>query len=398
MLTLFRGETMKYAIEVKNIKKYFRFFKKDYMVFYWLFTKKGYTKEFKVLDDISFKLKKGEIVGILGRNGAGKSTLLKIISGIYYPTSGSVKVDGTIASLIELGAGFERELTGRENIYLKGFLMGLSEEYLDDHIQDIIDFADIGEYIDMPLRTYSSGMGARIGFSLAVFTQPDILIIDEVFAVGDKNFQKKSRAKTEELLRSGKTVLFVSHSEDLIRSFCTRVMYLKDGKIVYDGEIEQGIKTYHADNLNIPKVNSISFNEYEIIDNVEDVEKQVRIRFDYGLFAELDYVGKARSQDFEIKIARYNINEKNCSEPNLFAIKKIEKISNQLLDVYINLSDVIDGGYFTFVYNHISFTTSDEYKNSINQIELDDDLENYNVSVKNTNNDFVFKIDNIKDE
>lgn len=389
---------MKYAIEVKNIKKYFRFFKKDYMVFYWLFTKKGYTKEFKVLDDISFKLKKGEIVGILGRNGAGKSTLLKIISGIYYPTSGSVKVDGTIASLIELGAGFERELTGRENIYLKGFLMGLSEEYLDDHIQDIIDFADIGEYIDMPLRTYSSGMGARIGFSLAVFTQPDILIIDEVFAVGDKNFQKKSRAKTEELLRSGKTVLFVSHSEDLIRSFCTRVMYLKDGKIVYDGEIEQGIKTYHADNLNIPKVNSISFNEYEIIDNVEDVEKQVRIRFDYGLFAELDYVGKARSQDFEIKIARYNINEKNCSEPNLFAIKKIEKISNQLLDVYINLSDVIDGGYFTFVYNHISFTTSDEYKNSINQIELDDDLENYNVSVKNTNNDFVFKIDNIKDE
>lgn len=389
---------MKYAIEVKNLKKYFRFFKKDYMVFYWLFTKKGYTKEFKVLNDISFNLKKGEVVGILGRNGAGKSTLLKIISGIYFPTSGSVKVDGTIASLIELGAGFENELTGRENIYLKGFLMGLSEEYINDHLADIIDFADIGEYIDMPLRTYSSGMRARIGFALAVYTQPDILIIDEVFAVGDKNFQKKSRAKTEELLKSGKTVLFVSHSEDLIKAFCTRVMYLKDGKIVFDGEIEQGIKMYHADNLNIPKVNNISFKEYEIIVNEEYNEKQLRIRFEYGLYAQLDLVGKARFEDFEISIAGYNISEKNYTETNVSNIIKIEKISDSLLDVYFNLADVIDSGYFTFIYNHISFKTSSDYLNSINNIELVDELDDYTINIKNINNNFVFSIETNKDE
>ncbi|MDR3215158.1 MAG: ATP-binding cassette domain-containing protein, partial [Bacilli bacterium] len=169
------------VIELKNIRKIFRYFKKDYKVFQWLFTKKGYTKEFKVLNGINLQVDKGEIVGILGKNGAGKSTLLKIISSIYFPTSGIVNINGTIASLIELGAGFNRELTGRENIYFKGTLLGLDNAYIDNIIDDIIDFADIGDYMDMPLGTYSSGMSARLGFSLAVNADADILIIDEVF-------------------------------------------------------------------------------------------------------------------------------------------------------------------------------------------------------------------------
>lgn len=386
---------MKNAIEVKNIKKIFRYFKKDYMVFYWLFTRKGYTKEFRVLDGISFNVKKGEIVGILGRNGAGKSTLLKIISGIYYPTSGSVEVDGNISSLIELSAGFNRELTGRENIYLKATLMGLSEEYVDEHIQDIIDFADIGEYMDMPLRTYSSGMSARLGFSLAVNANPEILIIDEVFAVGDKNFQKKSRAKTEELITSGKTVLFVSHSENLIKNFCSRVIYLKDGQIAYNGPVEKGLALYHADNLKIPKRNHLVFNEYEIIENKEDIENLVRFRFEYGLIADFALIENAAFSDFVPILARFNLSEKSYSEPNVFDIVNVERVSEDYMDIYINLKDVLDSDCFTFVFNHSNFKTSISYRNSINKIELEDE-DDYLVKIKSIDDKFVFSIESSK--
>lgn len=386
---------MKNAIEVKNVKKIFRYFKKDYMVFYWLFTRKGYTKEFRVLDGISFNVKKGEIVGILGRNGAGKSTLLKIISGIYFPTSGKVEVDGTIASLIELSAGFSRELTGRENIYLKATLMGLSEEYVDEHIQDIIDFADIGEYIDMPLRTYSSGMSARLGFSLAINAEPEILIIDEVFAVGDKNFQKKSRAKTEELITSGKTVLFVSHSENLIKNFCSRVIYLKDGNIAYDGPVDRGLDIYHADNLKIPKRNHLIFNEYEIVEDKENSEKLVRFRFEYGLVADFSLVENVEFEDFTPILSRFNISEKLYSEPNVFDIVKTDKVSDQLMDVYINLNDVINSDYFTFIFNHSAFKTSISYRNSINKLEIEDE-EDYIVKVKSLDDKLAFSIESSK--
>lgn len=277
------------AIVLKNVKKIFRYFKRDYMVFVWLFTRKGYEKEFRVLDGISFKVKKGEVVGILGKNGAGKSTILKIISGIYYPTSGSVKVNGTIASLLELGAGFQKDLTGRENIYFKGSLLGLTKDYLDENFPKIAEFADIGDYMDMPLGTYSSGMAARLGFSLAVNADPDILIIDEVFAVGDKNFQQKSRAKTIELLKSGKTVLFVSHSENLIAEFCERVIYLKDGKVAYDGDVDHGIAMYHADNLKLEKKPTIGFVGAEIDEYTIELDLEYGIGANGVAFIDDDY-------------------------------------------------------------------------------------------------------------
>ena len=196
----------------------------------------------KPLDGISITIQKGERIGIIGKNGAGKSTLMKLIAGITFPTEGTIQTKGKIGSLINLNAGFYHDYTGRQNIYYKGSLMGLEKEYIDSIIDDIIDFSELGDYFDLPIKTYSSGMSARLGFSLAVFSDPDILLIDEVFAVGDKNFQEKSLAKTTEMVYSGKTILFTSHSEDQIRNFCNRVIYIKDGKIQFDGDVKKGYR------------------------------------------------------------------------------------------------------------------------------------------------------------
>ncbi|MBR4224206.1 MAG: ABC transporter ATP-binding protein [Oscillospiraceae bacterium] len=235
------------AITIRDLTKTFYLFDKDYHVLPWLFTHKGCKAEKTALDHISLDIRKGEMVGLIGKNGAGKSTLMKLIAGITFPTSGTVEVDGKIGSFINLSAGFNTDFTGRKNLYYKGMLTGRSKEEIDAVIDDIIEFADIGEYMDLPMRMYSSGMSARLGFALAVFTDPDILIIDEVFAVGDKNFQEKSKAKTTELFNSGKTVLFSSHSDALIRKFCERVIYIRDSKIAFDGPVEEGLDIYNED-------------------------------------------------------------------------------------------------------------------------------------------------------
>ncbi len=238
------------AIEVRNLTKEFYIFEKDYQIFKWLFSHKSreQTAFLKVaLDDITLDVKKQEMVGVIGKNGAGKSTLMKLVAGITFPTYGSVETEGRIGSLINLSAGFNPDFTGRKNLYYKGMLMGMTNEDIDNILDDIIDFVDLGEYFDLPFRMYSSGMGARLGFALAVFSNPDILIVDEVFSVGDKNFQEKSKAKTMELFNAGKTVLFSSHSDDQIRSFCNRVIYIKDGKIAFNGDVETGLEMYSED-------------------------------------------------------------------------------------------------------------------------------------------------------
>ena len=235
------------AITVKNLTKNFYFFQQDFRILQWLFTKKGYEKEQKVLKGISFEIGNGEIVGLLGNNGAGKSPLMKLVAGITYPTSGDVEVIGKVGSLINLSAGFHPDYTGRKNIYYKGTIMGMSKAEIDGIMDEICDFVDLGEYFDRPLRMYSSGMAARLGFALAVYSKPEILIIDEVLAVGDKNFRQKSRQKVVELFREGKSVLFSSHSDEMIREFCSRVIYLKDGRIMFDGNVEEGLRKYNED-------------------------------------------------------------------------------------------------------------------------------------------------------
>lgn len=238
---------MQKMIVVKELSKNYYFFKKDFHILRWLFSKKGYEKERKVLQEISFETGKGEIVGLIGVNGAGKSTLMKLIAGITYPTSGHIEVHGKVGSLINLSAGFHPDYTGRKNIYYKGTVMGMSKNEIDGVIDDICKFVDLGEYFDQPIRMYSSGMAARLGFALAVYSKPEILIIDEVLAVGDKSFQEKSRQKVIEMFHEGKSVIFASHSESLIRQFCSRVVYLKDGKIAYDGDVEEGLQKYNED-------------------------------------------------------------------------------------------------------------------------------------------------------
>ena len=196
------------------------------------------------LEDISFDVRKGEVLGIIGRNGAGKSTLLKVVSGIYTPTSGKVTINGVIAPMLELGAGFDYDLSGRENIFLNGAVLGYSHEYIKNKYDEIVEFAEIKDFINVPIRNYSSGMLMRLAFSIATVVVPDILIVDEILAVGDERFQKKSRARMLELMESGTTVLFVSHSLEQIRSLCSHVIWLDKGRLVMDGDTESVCDAY----------------------------------------------------------------------------------------------------------------------------------------------------------
>ena len=191
---------------------------------------------FFALKNISFTIKKGEVIGVLGLNGAGKSTLLKIISGVLKPTSGKIEVNGKIAPLIELGAGFDPELTGRENIYLNGSLLGFSRKNLKNRIDEIIEFSELKEFIDMPLKNYSSGMYTRLGFSIAILYEPDILIIDEVLSVGDFHFQEKSLNKIHEMIKKNTTVLFVSHDINQVKEICDKVLWISKGELIEYGD------------------------------------------------------------------------------------------------------------------------------------------------------------------
>ena len=194
-------------------------------------------EDFYALRDISFDIHQGEIVGIIGKNGSGKSTLLKIISGIYKPTSGTSAYVGRIAPMLELGSGFDYELSGQENIFLNGAILGFDEKFLKDKYEEILSFSELGDFIYQPLKTYSSGMIMRLAFSIATQVIPDILIVDEILAVGDEHFQEKSRARMMQLMQSGTTVLMVSHNIAQIREMCSRVIWLDQGTKRMDGEV-----------------------------------------------------------------------------------------------------------------------------------------------------------------
>lgn len=200
--------------------------------------------EFEALKHVSFHVNKGEVVGLVGHNGAGKSTMLKVLSGIFKPTEGSVTVKGNIAPMLELGSGFDFDLTGRENIYLNGAILGYSEAFINSKFEEIVEFSEIGQFIDMPLRNYSSGMVARLAFSIATVVVPEVLIVDEVLSVGDANFQAKSHARMMELMHGGTTVLFVSHNLLQIREMCQHVVWLDHGQVKMFGETQEVCDAY----------------------------------------------------------------------------------------------------------------------------------------------------------
>lgn len=233
-------------IALSNVEKFFYFqhqktVKELVQAF---FVKQKTLERMHALKDVSFSIKKGETVGIIGKNGAGKSTLLKLIAGVSSPTAGKVTVSGHVAPLIELGAGFHFELTGRENAFLNGVILGLKESYIKSKFDDIVKFAEIEEFIDTPIKYYSSGMYMRLAFAVAVFTDPDILLVDEILAVGDEGFQKKCMVKMEEFKKKGVTIVYVSHAMEAVKSFCSRVIYLEHGKVKFDGSAQEGVELY----------------------------------------------------------------------------------------------------------------------------------------------------------
>lgn len=212
-------------------------------------TLKGTLKynEFVAVNHLSFELEKGETLGLIGHNGAGKSTTLKLISGILKPTEGRIITRGNIVPMLELGAGFDLELTGRENIYLNGAVLGYTKKYLDSKMNEIIEFSELGDFIEMPIRNYSSGMMARLAFSIASVVNPEILIVDEILSVGDATFQKKSRNRMEELMNGGATVLFVSHDIEQIEELCDKVIWLEHGTCKTFGDTKEICALYRKE-------------------------------------------------------------------------------------------------------------------------------------------------------
>ena len=236
------------AVKVDNVSVMFNLNKEkvDNMKEYFikLITRKLRFTEFWALQDVSFTIEKGERLGVLGFNGAGKSTLLKTVAGVLKPTKGSVEVDGVIAPLLELGAGFDSNYTGKENIFLYGATMGYSRKYIEDRYDEIVAFSELGDFINVPIKNYSSGMRARLGFSIATAVEPEVLILDEVLSVGDAKFKAKSEKKVTSMFDKGVTVLFVSHNTPQVRRLCNKAIILDHGKIIASGEANEVCDKY----------------------------------------------------------------------------------------------------------------------------------------------------------
>lgn len=298
------------VISVKNISKHYKLYNdpKDRLKEALSFSNKKYYKEFKALDNISFEVKRGDIVGIIGKNGSGKSTLLKIITGVLSPSKGEVFVNGKIAALLELGAGFNPEYTGMENIFLQGTIMGFTRKEMEEKIDVILDFAEIGEFIHQPVKTYSSGMFVRLAFAVATQTLPDILIVDEALAVGDEKFQRKCYSYLEKMRKNGTTILFVSHAMTTVEQLCNHGILMESGEIIYIGTPKEVIDLYHdriyaldADELKHLNSKASNSRDSQYIDKNNNVTKQIETTT-----AELKFNAKREVQITNIDVFKEN--------------------------------------------------------------------------------------------
>ncbi len=265
-----------YALEVRHVTKEYKLYETELDRLKEAFhpLKKCYHKNFFALKDVDIKIENGEKVGIIGANGAGKSTLLKIITGVLNPTQGEIITHGRVAALLELGAGFNQDYTGIENIRLNGTLIGDSQKKVEEKMQKIIDFADIGDFIYQPVKSYSSGMFVRLAFATQIFSEPDILIVDEALSVGDIRFQQKCY-RAMDLLMENKTVVLVTHDTGAVTRFCKRVIWINKGKVMYDGEVTEGLKQYQEFLINqaIEEKEHVGKNDYETEGSKKHVEK-----------------------------------------------------------------------------------------------------------------------------
>ncbi len=233
------------VISFQNVSKEYKLYSSNRTRLLGIFFKKVPYKKKLAVNDVSFTVKRGESVALFGKNGAGKSTILKMITGVTYPTTGEIKVNGRVSALLELTSGFDQEFSGRENIYLKGHILGLKDSEISALEEEIIEFSELEEYIDQPVRTYSSGMKSRLGFAINVNIRPEILIVDEALSVGDADFKNKCKEKVNEIINNENvTLLFVTHQKSVAEEFCKRGIVLKKGKLKFDGEINEAIEKY----------------------------------------------------------------------------------------------------------------------------------------------------------
>jgi ABC-type polysaccharide/polyol phosphate transport system ATPase subunit len=243
------GEAMTEAIRVENLNKEFMLYTSGYgslkgMLLWW---KRAKREHLHALQDVTFDVRPGECVGVVGRNGAGKSTLLSVLARVYKPTSGTMQINGRLAPLLELGAGFHQDLTGYENVFFNGVILGLTRKQIAERMDEIVAFSEVGDYIGAPVRTYSSGMLLRLGFSVAVHVDASVLLVDEALAVGDLDFQKKCLARIQQFKEEGGAILFVSHDMKSVRETADRVMWMKKGRIIMEGATEDVVSAYEAD-------------------------------------------------------------------------------------------------------------------------------------------------------
>jgi len=318
-------------------------------------------ERFLALDDVSLEIKYGETVGLIGPNGAGKSTLLKMVAGIIKPTVGEVEVNGRVGALLELGAGFHPDLTGRENIYLNGSILGLSRAEIRDKIDKIIAFAELERFIDAPVRHYSSGMYVRLGFSVAVHTEPEILLVDEVLAVGDAAFQRKCMDKIDEMRGAGVTILFVSHSAELVRKICKRAVWLDEGRCVADGAAESVAARYldHSWAQEQTQVVSeeerrwgngkVRITDVRLLDG--EGKEQQRFRTGEPMTVEMHYVAKERIEQPVFGLAIHRSDGTHITGPNTqFAGYEIPWVEGEGIVLYtIPSLPLLEGSYMASV-------------------------------------------------
>ncbi|RGD75518.1 polysaccharide ABC transporter ATP-binding protein [Anaerofustis stercorihominis] len=328
------------AVDIKNVTKMYKIYKKPWYRIVNAFSSKVEYGKFYALKNINVQFPKGETIGILGVNGSGKSTLLKMVTGVVKPTKGSIDVKGRISAMLELTSGFDKELTGYENIMLKATTLGIPIEEIEQRVPDIIEFADIGDHLYQPVRTYSSGMKSRLGFAISVNVNPDILIVDEVLAVGDDTFKLKCLSKMEEFRKEGKTILFVSHSLFTIRGFCTKAMWIKDGELMAKGDTAMVSKLYEDYLKEIRTAKKIKAREeredeeaimdksdiFEIISTRTidlDINSKHRANFNYGASIIIEIVYEVKKPMDNNLICCFSI--RDIEEHEVFATNKQNK-------------------------------------------------------------------------
>ena len=377
---------MSVAIRVKDLTKKYKLYQKRSERLANAFGKEKNIKEFYALKGVSFEISKGECVGIIGHNGAGKSTLLKLLTGVAFPTSGEIEINGRLASMLELGSGFNPELTGMENIYFNGSLNGLTKEEIDGKLKDILDFADIGNFIEQPVKNYSSGMFARLAFAVAINVDPDILIVDEILSVGDVGFQVKCMEKFNEFKKKGKTILYVSHGLGTVKKFCDRAIWLQKGEVIDDGNSVIVVERYYNLNFNPANIEQLKDHKSDIINsivvksntkNVEYLEK-LDLEVEYDLISndlkDPNIVLEFRKTDYEPGTTRGN-DQFVCGINSKDNIKNIPfNLGVNKLKVSLNKINLVAGVYYIDfvlrdgeeeVYRKInvySFTLNDKYR------------------------------------